>query len=211
MNRIKHKLNDKVRLIINRKNQSRLKNRDFSLICNNCNGAFILHDLGMRFNTPFVNLWMKPKDYIKMLFDLKGYMEEDMTFVTEENIDYPIGQIKDVRVYFQHYRNNEEAAQKWNERKKRINYDNLFVLLVDKDGCTQNDLICFEQLNFHNKVIFTNKPHPELKSAFYIKGFEDKESIGDCFAFVPNRIGKKYYDQFNYVKWFNHALNKSEV
>lgn len=206
MGRIKNKLNDLARAVINRRNQNRLKNHDFSLICNNCNGAFILHDLGMRFNSPFVNLWIKPSDYIKILSDLPGYMDEELTFATEDGIDYPVGVLRDVRVYFEHYNTNEEAKQKWDIRKARINYDNLFVMLIDRDGCNQLDLERFDKLSYCNKVIFSNKQHPEIKSSYYINGFENQNEVGDCFAFVPDKIGVKYYDQFDYVKWINGSV-----
>ena len=53
-----------------------------------------------------------------------------------------------------------------------------------------------------NKVVFTHKPYPELKSAFYIKGFENEGEVGDLFTF-SGWNGEKYYDQFDYVSWFN--------
>lgn len=46
---------------------ARLKNKEFSLIANNCNGGFILHDLGLQFRSPFVNLYINPNDYIFIL------------------------------------------------------------------------------------------------------------------------------------------------
>ena len=205
MGRIRNKLNDIVRPWINKRNRKRLKNHDFSLIASNCNGGFILHDLGMRFNSPFVNLWMKPKDYIKMLTDLKGYMDEEITFIKVEGVDYPVGQLRDVHVYFQHYRTDEEAKKKWNIRVKRINYDNLFILFTNQEGCTQTELEQFDKLKFKNKVVFTNKTYPNLKSSFYIKGFENQNSVGNCFEFESSKIGKKYYDQFDYVSWFGNC------
>ncbi|VEI45798.1 exopolysaccharide biosynthesis protein [Actinobacillus equuli] len=51
-------------------------------------------------------------------------------------------------------------------------------------------------------MVFTHKPYPELKSALYVKGFEDKTQVGDLFEF-SGWNGKKYYDQLNYVNWFN--------
>ena len=47
--------------------RKKLRNRDFSLICNNCTGGVLLNILGMQFNSPFVNLWIEPEDYIVML------------------------------------------------------------------------------------------------------------------------------------------------
>lgn len=189
--------------VIIKHKRKKLKNKDFSVIASNCNGAFILHDLGLQFRSPFVNLWMKPKDFIKMLGDLNRYMNLPLAFTTENGINYPIGVLDDVRVYFQHYKTEEEALNKWNYRKSRINYNNLFVLFSDRDGCTYDDLIEFDKLSIRNKVVFTNRPYPEIKSAFYIKGFKDQSSVGMCYEFMPDKPYMKYYDQFDYVKWFN--------
>ena len=160
-----------------KKQRQRLSNQDFSIIASNCNGALILHDLGLRFNSPFVNLWMKPKDFIKMLKDIQYYMSRELVFTKEDGIDYPVGLLDDIRIYFQHYKTEQDAKSKWEDRAKRINYSNLFILFSDRDGCTESDLKEFDQLPYQNKVVFVNKEHPDLKSAFYIKGFEDKESL----------------------------------
>ena len=203
MGRIRNKINKYVRPLINKRNQNRLKNHDFSLIASNCNGAFILHDLGMRYNSPFVNLWIKPADFIKMLSDLKYYMSMELTFLKDSCVDYPVGLLKDVQIYFQHYSSEQEAKQKWDARKARINYENLFILFTNRDGCTLDDLMQFDKLPYSNKVVFINKPNFKLKSAVHIKGFENNKTVGNCFDFEPKRIGKKYYDQFDYVRWFN--------
>ena len=63
------KINKIRRKIYNIFQRKRLINRDFSLISSNCNGAVILHDLGLSFKSPFVNLWIKPNDFIKMQYE----------------------------------------------------------------------------------------------------------------------------------------------
>lgn len=193
---------------INKIKRKRLKNTDFSLIASNCNGAFISHDLGLKFRSPFVNLWMKPKDFITLLSDLKHYMEIPLKFTLEEGIDYPIGILDDVKVYFQHYKTEDEALKKWGERKKRINYDNIFILFKENGRCTKDDLISFDKLPFENKIVFTHKRYPEINSSFYIRGFEDNGKVGDCFMYMPEKPYMKYYDQFDYVKWFNSGIRK---
>lgn len=198
------KINLLLRDQINNKNKKRLKNHDFSLISSNCNGAFILHDLGLRFNSPFVNLWMKPDDYIKLLQKLEYYLSCEMTFTEEANISYPIGVLDDIKIYFQHYKTPEEAKQKWCERSERIDINNLFIMFTDRDGCTYQNLSDFDSLPYENKIVFTNKPYPEFKSAYYLKGWEQDECIGMCFEFKNSFTGKKYYDDFDYIAWFNH-------
>lgn len=200
------KINQLFRQQINKQKRKKLDNSNFSLVASNCNGCLLSHDLGVRFNTPFVNLWMLPKDFIKCVSNLKMYMESDLKFIKEDGINYPIGLLRDVKIYFQHYSSNKEALEKWNYRKKRIDYNNIFIMMTDRDGCTYDDIIAFNKLPFRNKVIFTHVEYPEIDSACYIKGFENEKSVGMCFDFINKFSGSKYYDQFDYIKWFNSSL-----
>ena len=125
--------NIRLREKINLENREKLKNSNFSVISSNCNGAFILHDLGQRFNSPTVNLFLYPKDFIKFVKNLKYYLSLDLKFIKEEGIEYPIGLLDDIKIYFMHYKSNEEAENKWNSRKERINYDNIFIMMTARD------------------------------------------------------------------------------
>ena len=158
------------------KQRKRIMNKNVSIISSNCNGAFILHDLGLPFNSPFVNLWIRPQDFIKLLLNLDTYMKSDIKEIFEDGICYPIGQLRDINLYFQHYSSFEEAKKKWIERKKRINKNNLYILFTDRDGCSYQDLLEFDQLTYKNKVVFTNHEYHEISSSFYIKGFENEKS-----------------------------------
>ena len=50
-----------------KRHRARLHNKDFSLIASNCSGMFMLKDLNLPYKSPFVNLWLYPKDFIKFL------------------------------------------------------------------------------------------------------------------------------------------------
>ena len=199
------KLIFKIRNCYKRIKKLHLKNTDFSLIASNCNGAMILHDLSLKFNSPFVDLWIKPKDFIKMLKNLKYYMDCEFSFTNEEGITYPVGILDDIRIYFQHYKSEDEAKNKWHERRARINYDNLFILFTDRDGCTKQDMIDFDNLKYKNKAVFVHKPYPDIKSAVYIHGFEQNDSVGMCMNYKGRFSLKRYYDDFDYVTWFNQG------
>ena len=193
------------RKIYNRIIVRKLKNHDFSIIASSCNGAFLLHDLGLRFNSPFVNLWMKPDDFIRFLTDINHYLNSEMTFVEEPDITYPIGLLDDVRIYFQHYATKEMAKEKWVERSKRINFSNLFIMFTDRDGCTYQNLRDFDALPFKNKVVFTHIPYPEIQSAYYLKGWESQQCVGMCYDYKSIFSIRKHYDDFNYIDWFNNG------
>ena len=204
LSKIRSAINKVQRIFINRRLKSRLQNHGMTVISANCVGAFILHDLNEPFNSPFVNLYLSPNDFVRYLQNIEFYQRQSLTFIQSEK-PYPVAKLADLKVHFMHYRNSQEAQQKWLARSARMNLDNLFIMMTDKDdaqGIAYEDLAAFDQLPFKNKVVFTRKPYPEFKSAFYIKGFEKQNQVGDLFTF-SGWNGVKYYDQFDYVAWFN--------
>lgn len=163
---------------INKRNIVRLKNTTPTIISSNCNGSFILHDLNLQFLTPTVNLFMYPKDFLKFVGNLEKYLSNEAELVEiESSKKYPVGRLIDIQIHFMHYSTFDEAKNKWRERCKRIQYNNIYLMMTDRDGCTYEDMINFDKLSY-KKIIFTNKPYPEIKSSYYIKGFENMESVG---------------------------------
>lgn len=199
-----NKINEIIRnLTINKTSRKELTNKDFSLLSSNCNGAFILHDLKLGFKSPTVNLFISANDYIKFLERLDYYLSCDLVKIVDEKYNYPLGALDDIIIHFMHYNSYEESRNKWQFRLQRFNKENLFIMMTDRDGCTDEIIRKFDNLSYEHKVIFTHKPYPEIKSAFYIKGFEDELQVGDLFKFKFYLAIKKYYDAFDYVKWFN--------
>lgn len=204
---IRATLRNQRRDAINKANREKLRNTDFSLISSNCNGGVMLHDLGLQFRSQFVNLWMRPCHFVKYLenFDYYNAMDE-MRFLPESERRghaYPIGVLEDLEIHFVHYHSDEEAHAKWNERKKRINKDNLYIMMNERDFCTMEDLIAFDHLPFSNKVVFTKLPYEGIQSAFYIPGYENEKELAPALQFKNIFSAKRLYDDFPYVDWFN--------
>ena len=87
--------------------------------------------------------------------------------------------------------------------EKRINWDNLYILFTDRSGCTEQNLRDFDKLPYKNKVVFTHKPYPDIKSAYYIKGYESEGKVGILSEWKNNKKIKRVLDQFDFVGWFN--------
>lgn len=189
------------RFWINRRLRHRLNNHGMTVISANCLGAFILHDLKQPFNSPFVNLYLMPKDFLRYLQNIRFYQQQDLTFISTDK-SYPVGKLADIEIHFMHYHSEQEAREKWQTRTARMDLNNLFIMMTDRDGVTEEDIQQFDQLPFKNKVMFTHKPYENLPSTFYIRGFETQDQVGDLFLF-SGWNGKKYYDQFDFVRWFN--------
>ena len=122
------------RKAVDEENRSNLINKNPSIIASNCNGCTIAHDLGLRFNTQFVNLWLSSRDFIKYLKNFNYYNGLKLRFIDDADYDHPVALLDDIHVYFTHYNTREEAERKWEDRKKRIDWDNVYVLATDRGG-----------------------------------------------------------------------------
>lgn len=190
-----------------KKYRRKIKNTTFSVISSNCVGGVITHDLGVRFNSPFVNLFVDTKDFLKYLKDINEYNKKELCFLDFDG-SYPKAKLGDITVHFVHYKSNEEALEKWQTRLQRLNYDNLYIMMTEQNMCTEDDLVEFDNLPYQNKVVFTHKKYPLIKSAFYVKGFEDKGEVGNLVEQKSFLTGKRYYEDFDFVSFFNKGLSK---
>lgn len=77
---------------INHKNRKRLQNLQPCLVCSNCTGGFLYHWLGLRFNSPFINLYLTPKDFIKVLENWDEFLKTPIQELKTE-YQYPVGQV----------------------------------------------------------------------------------------------------------------------
>ena len=176
------------------------KNAQFSVFSSNCVGCLMLHDIGVAFRSPFVNLYVDAKDYIKYLKDPQKYNQMEFQEIPSDH-PYPVGMLGDVTFHFVHYPSFEQAVAAFRRRVPRISYEDLFVIFSERDGCTYEDLQEFDRLPYPNKVVFTHKPYSDIASAFYIEGFENDACLGSIIRW-DKKLGRKIYDRFDFVHWF---------
>lgn len=72
-----------------------------------------------------------------------------------------------IHVYFLHYQSFEEGVSAWKRRARRIQWNNIFVVLSEKDGCTKKCLEEFEHLSYESKVALTHVEYPDITCGFY--------------------------------------------
>lgn len=178
----------------------RLKNTDFSILCSNCIGGVIYHRLGLQFQSPTVNLWMHQRDFIRFVSDLREYLDEELVFV-ESEYDYPVARLKDVQIYFNHSPNEEAARRDWERRKERINYDNLFLIMYDRENLTEEDFRRFEAVPGRGRIVLSDRDHPDIG---FIKTIRPSgRPMGQQFL-DKDWLGMRTFEkQFDYVAWLN--------
>ena len=126
-----------------------------TIIAPNCWGGLTYHRLGLKFCSPFINMWENHDDYLKILSDLEYYLAQEPKLKEMYNgvgsAPYPIVTLGDVTIRMNHYRTFEQALECWERRKARIKWDNLIVTLWDEDI---NRIKRFMALNYNRKICF---------------------------------------------------------
>lgn len=114
------------------------KNSRISIISNNCWGGVAYRTLGLECLSPFKNLSLQNEDYLKMIANFQYYMKCELKFCeyaynTNSHKYYPVMCLDDVKVHCNQDTNADDAAEKWNRRRKKLNYDNLLVEMYTED------------------------------------------------------------------------------
>ena len=98
----------------NKYEQGWLKNKDFTILSQNCIGSIMYHDLGQQFLSPTINMLFTPRDFLKFMKNPESYLNAELTFNDTVSIP-PLGKIEDIEISFVHYKTADEAFKKWEE------------------------------------------------------------------------------------------------
>lgn len=178
--------------------------KDISIFCNNCIGAFIAHDFRLPFNSPTVNLMIPPSDFIEYISKLDDYLNAPIKPI-KSNHTWPVVLLREkVCVHLIHYKTVKEGTEAWRRRENRINKNRMYFILVETDGCTYENLECFDHLPYKNKVALTHKPYPQIKCSYCIKGYENENGVSDAYRF-HKILPLRKYDQFNWMRFFKQT------
>ena len=194
--------------------RKRLKASDITILCNNCNGGFIYHDLNLEFKSPTINMYFIHDHFFYFCENLESYLKESLVLcenpINKSDLDYPICNIGDgiklpkLELHFLHYKSFMEANDSWERRKKRINFDKIFIIWTFFDKTDESWLRRFDKIPQKNKIAFCESPFPQYKSCYYIKGYE---GIGlGVLSRFDGLSGHRIYDNFDFVSWFNSSL-----
>lgn len=190
--------------------RKRLQNHDMTLLIPNCGGGHLFHDLGLRFMSPTINLMMYQNEFLLFVLHLDDYIHNDLVFYKHDEFSFPCAELKadglpDVHIHFTHYESEQEAREKWDSRKKRINRDNMFVFCSERDGITKEDIASLSQLKVRGLAVFTCNDYPDIPYQVYIPKYHADGEVGNILQKHYLNDSKEYEKYFDFVKWFNEA------
>lgn len=173
-----------------------IRNKTFSVISNNCWAGRLYQYLDMPYLSPTAGLYFFAPDYIKFVSDLKRYLETPLEFIDAKESKYydelkrrnqtdkPIGIIDDVEIVFLHYKTREEAKEKWDRRKSRVDYNHIILKFSRMNLCTDTEIEQFCNLPFDNKFVFNTVKEVKYPCEIFWKGkIENDEIVLDTKPF----------------------------
>lgn len=177
------------------------------LLVTTVGGGHVYRYFGLPYSSPTIGCYFYAEDYIKFCKNLKYYIECDLKFISfldsrykedlilHNNTNCPIGKLDDIEVVFLHYRSENEAREKWNRRKQRINWDNIAIKMSEQNLCNEMILHEFDKLPYKKKIAFVAKNYNIDSQIIWGKnGIKNGQVSIDTVDF------KKY---INIVKWLN--------
>jgi len=193
--------------------RKRFTNQDITIISQNCLGGIMYHDLGLRFSSPTVNMYFESKDFLKFLKKIEYYLNANMYLIEQSTYNFPVIMLDDIKIYAVHYKSFEEFQESWKRRVKRVNLQRLYIIMTQRDGCSEDDIAEFDSLPYKNKIIFVNKVMPDIKSSCYIeqtKNLNNRNEVTDLTRYISFFSGKRYMDYFDWVNFLNGKSEYNE-
>lgn len=71
-----------------------------TLLCPNCIGGILFHDLGLKFQSPTVNIMMTQTDFVRFVLNLDYYLSQELSFFKKTGYNCPCAHLADITVHF---------------------------------------------------------------------------------------------------------------
>ena len=187
----------------------RLTNTTPTIISSDCFGGIASHDLGLKFRSPTINLFFSHEDFILFVQDLRGYLDAELIHVSDPSVPYPVGELeyngKTIRVNFMHYQSFEEAREKWNQRKQRVDYSNLFVIQL-VSSATEEKINAFDALPYPHKMLITDRNLTNSRNVYTHEIFRKEDyHPGQILEYKSVFSVKRHMDEIDYIGFLNQT------
>ena len=182
-----------------------------TVISANCIGGIAMKSLNMAFHTPTINLYITMPDFVRFCANLAYYLREEVQEDLEESQkeNMLVCRLGDIRLYCVHYATFEQFQKAWNRRVARVHLDNIFLVMTDRDGFTEELLPQIAQLPYQ-KVLFSHNAYPSYPFVKQVKRYENMGQVGLLTEFW-GISGVRLFDlEFNFGKQLAEMAKKIE-
>lgn len=173
-----------------------------TILSSNCIAGIIYHNLGLKFNSPTINLYIKGPDFVKFVSDLEKYIDSELIFVENHKNGYPICKLHDISIHFNHYESFEEAEEKWKKRINRIDFNNIYII-THINHLNDQDIELLSKVKCKKKILFTNQPRKDINFSYYLSKYKNHNLVGQ-YAIRGIDGFREFEKSFDYTEWLNN-------
>lgn len=159
-------------------------------------------------------MFIEDDNFLCLVENLEHYMAIDAVPITDNFIDpidpfihYPKISVDGLEICCLHYKTAEDAVTKWNERRKRINFDNIYVIGNSWNFHEDYDKVKRLLDAKYPTVVFTYKEYDDprcIKLSGDIWTLDERSIIRPNITdFCPGTNHRYFEEQFDFVKWLN--------
>lgn len=194
-------------LIFRNRQRKRLINKHFTLLTGNCIGGYLYHQLGLAFTSPTINMMILNQDFKKLILNPHYYFGLIPTPCEDPRYPgVPSALLGDIILHFTHYHSSAEGIAAWEKRKKRIDFDNLYVIISDID-LSPKDIAELQNVRCKKLVVMTSKEFG-FDYCLFLPVFKGCRHVGELLG--KTLSGKWIFEKyFDFVGWVNSADSKA--
>lgn len=169
----------------------------FTIISDDCWGGQIYRQLGIPYQTPTVGLYIDSATYLDFVTRLSVDEACDLVFIDSEH-DFPVALYGNTLLYFMHYKSQQDAAEKFARRYRRMNRNRFFVKVdLGKPEVTERDIESWNSASLPNSVAFyshkTKVPLGGIHNGVLVKDWtQDGAKMFD--------VSRRYFDVVSWIR-----------
>ena len=174
--------------------------KDLTIISNTCIGGRLYNDYHQKFLVPTIDFYMDPDSFVKFCKDLEYYLNCEIkplpNYKNEYLSNFLFCDIGGLIAGFSHTNDSyDKLIAKWNERKKRVNYDNIVIIATDRNvlgkvisKCSEETIKEFGKIPY-KKVLFSITPY-KYEYVEYLPSFKNEECCPEATRPSLTKKGK---------------------
>ena len=160
-------------------------------------GGQIYRHLKIQYRTPTVGLWIEPRDYLRYIDEFDLIHQSNFKFLTA-NDGYPVAIISGVKIHFLHYKDYNEAIEKYWSRYRRLSTRKRFFKIdFGKRGYRIEDIKKWNMMKIPNSLALY-PIHIEIPGNGVHNGIAVNNWTADGAAMF--NISRKYFDVFYWLR-----------
>lgn len=179
-----------------------------TIISRDCIGGYIYKEMNQKFSSPTIGLYMTNDDFITFCLDLPEFLTGSLEPI-ESDKPYPRCKITsskgEIKINFMHYTSLDEAIEKWQRRKLRVDYNNIKIIMDAKPNVSK-DIVCrFQSIPYDKVLLSSGENIRNVKDTFCMPCYLEASPPD---TLIKHSIDGRFIDEYD---WRTFVLKKDRI